>query len=88
MLVAPIVAYGDFECTLEKKFDSEETEVANDTGIVDQDRLTDIGVHQMYQEHHGISWFVKVACVNKDFTLPSSALKNNSTTSAGRALHR
>ena len=77
MVVAPVVAYSDFECTLEKKLDDDGTESSNDTGVVGQNDLTDIGVRQMYQEHHGISWFVKVACVNKDFALPCSALKYN-----------
>ena len=77
MVVAPVVAYCDFECTLEKKLDNEGTEISNDTGVVGQNDLTNIGVRQIYQEHHGISWFVKVASVKKDFILPSHVMKNS-----------
>ena len=85
MVVAPVVAYGDFECTLEKKMSKNDddddgggtTEVSHDGGIVGENDLEDIGVRQMYQEHHGISWYVRVACVNKDFTLPSALVKSD-----------
>ena len=39
--------------------------------------MTDIGVGQMYQEVRGISWYIKVACVNKEFTLSSAVIKSD-----------
>ena len=38
--------------------DSDEAEISNDTSVVGKDDSDDTEVSQMYQEHHGISWYV------------------------------